>query len=329
VVPNAIRYTGARPVYVDCRLDSYTMDLEQAEQRITPRTKVLLLQHTFGIPTELDAALDLARRHGLDVIEDCVHALGATYHGRHVGSFGRAAFFSSEESKTISTTQGGMVVTDDAELAAHVQEFQAQCAWPPASQVARYIQKLVLYHWLTKPHLNRYNRKIYALLGRRHPLPRATSDEEARGGRPATYEQSLSNAQAALGLRQLRRLASNLAHRRATAMAYNVQLSAQGVYVPHPPDGAEPAFVRYPVWVDDRAAVIRRAARHAVLGTWFTSVLQGAVSPECGDYEMGSCPRAEAAAKHLINLPTTPHVSPHDVELIVAAVMAAAPMAAR
>jgi dTDP-4-amino-4,6-dideoxygalactose transaminase len=329
VVPNAIRYTGARPVYVDCKLNNYTMDLEQAEQRITPRTKALVLQHTFGIPTELEAALDLARRRGLDIIEDCVHALGATYGGRPVGSLGRAAFFSSEETKTISTTFGGMVVTDDPQLAAHVQAFQAACAWPSAAWVARCILKLVLCHWLTKPHLYHYTRTIYELLRRHHPLPRPTTDEEARGDRPANYAQRLSNAQAALGLRQLRRLAGNLAHRHATARAYGARLSTQGLDVPRPPAAAEPAFVRYPVWVDDRAAAVRAAARHATLGTWFTSVLEEAVSPACGHYEMGSCPRAEAAAKHLINLPTHPWVSPQDAEMIVAAVITAATMAKR
>src|SRR5207249_8180397 len=77
VVANAIRYTGAQPVYVDCRLEDYNIDLEDAERRITPRSRVLLVQHTFGIPVEMDAALALARRHNLVVIEDCVHALGA------------------------------------------------------------------------------------------------------------------------------------------------------------------------------------------------------------------------------------------------------------
>ena len=86
VVANAVRFTGAKPVYVDCCLDTYNMDLEQAEQRITPRTKALVLQHTFGIPVDLDAALDLTRRKGLNLIEDCVHGLGATYAGRPIGS---------------------------------------------------------------------------------------------------------------------------------------------------------------------------------------------------------------------------------------------------
>ena len=320
VVANAIRFTGAKPVYIDCCLDNYNMDLEQAEQHITPRTKALVLQHTFGIPVDLDAALDLARRHSLELIEDCVHSLGATYDGRQVGSFGRAAFFSSEETKTISTTMGGMVVTDDPELAARLAEFQQRCAPQSWWQAASYVLKLVLYHWMTEPHVHQFTRAIYEFFGKRNPLPQPTSDEEMHGSRPANYEQRLSNAQAALGLRQLRRLETNVAHRRATAMAYREQLSEQGFAVPHPPAKAEPAFVRYPVWVKDPDMTRGGVTRHATLGTWFTSVLEEAISPACGDYVAGSCPRAEEVARHLVNLPTNPRVNLRDVEAIVSAV---------
>ena len=321
VVPNAIRYTGAQPVYIDCHLGTYNMDLEQAKRYITPRTKVIVLQHTFGVPADLNAVLALAHEHRLEVIEDCVHALGATYAGRPVGSSGRAAFFSSEHTKTISTTMGGMVVTDDPDVARRMEAFQGSCAWPSASLVARYVLKLVLLHALTQPHVHHYWRVLYDLIGQRHPLPRPTDDVEVRGERPANYERRLSNAQAALGLRQLRRLDRNVAHRRAIAEIYREKLSAAGFDVPRPPATAEPAFVRYPVWVEDRTATLRRASQYAKLGTWFTSVLEEAVTPECGDYVIGSCPRAEAAAEHLVNLPTHPLVTPEHAAAIVAAIM--------
>jgi len=323
VVANAIRFTGATPIYVDCCLDTYNIDLEQAEQRITPRTKALVLQHTFGIPVDLDAALNLVRRHGLTLIEDCVHALGATYDGRPVGSFGHAAFFSSEETKTISTTMGGMVVTDDAALAAQLAAFQQRCAPQSWWQAASYLLKLVLYHWMTEPHVHQYTRAIYEFFGKRNPLPQPTSDEETKGSRPANYEQRFSNGQAAIASRQLRRLETNVAHRRATAMAYSAQLSEQGFDVPHPPARAQSSFVRYPVWVDDPEMTRRVVARYATVGTWFSSVLEEAISPACGDYEMGSCLRAEKAARHLINLPTNPRINEQDIEMIVAAVVRA------
>lgn len=323
VVPNAIRYAGARPVYVDCRLDNYNMDLEQAEQKITSRTKVLLLQHTFGVPVDMDAALSLARRHGLEVIEDCVHALGATYDGKQVGSLGRAAFFSTEETKTISSTMGGVAVTDDPKLAASLRAFQAECAWPTSRLTAAYLAKFIVYYLFTEPHLHYFIRTLYELVGRRHPLPRATQPEELRGVRPASYEQRLSNAQAALALRQLARLEANLIHRRKAARSYHNDLSKGGFDLLEPPAKAEPAFVRYPVWVEDRGVVMRELAPLAVLGDWFTSVFEEAVGSAYDDYELGSCPRAEAAAQHLINLPTHLRATPHDVKLISKAVIEA------
>ncbi len=325
VVANAIRYAGARPVYVDCELDSYNMDLAQAERQITPRTKVLLLQHTFGNPVDLDRALALAARHNLEVIEDCVHALGATYRGRPVGSFGRAAFFSTEETKTISSTMGGMVVTDDSELAARVKAFQAACALSSASQTARYLLKFIAYYVLTEPHVFRLTRALYELMGRRHPLPRATTQEELHGKRPANYEQRLSNAQAALALRQLQRLDANVHHRRTVSAAYSAGLGRYGFSGPRTEECAEPALVRHPIWVEDRPAVMRAARRSALLGDWFTSVLEEAASPPEGAYERGSCPRAEAVAEHLVNLPNHQRVKPSDVEAIISTLAAVQP----
>ena len=203
VVANAIRYRGAKPVFVDCELDSYNIDLDDARSRITPRTKALLLQHTFGIPVDLDRAVGLAEEHGLAVIEDCVHALGSEWKGRPVGTFGQAAFFSTEETKTISTTMGGVAVTRDPELARRIERFQASCEPPPRGLVARWVLKLVVYHALTEPHVHRFARAAYEALGNRNPLPVPVSAEEARGELPRGYERRLSNAQAQIGLTQL------------------------------------------------------------------------------------------------------------------------------
>jgi perosamine synthetase len=320
VVANAVRYAGARPVFVDCDLETFNTDFERARRSVTSRTKAAILQHAFGIPVDLELASELAER-GVVLIEDCVHALGSTYRGRPLGSFGTAAFFSTEETKTISTTMGGMVVTGDEELAKSLRAFQRACSPPPRQLVARYLAKLLVYYGLTEPHVHRYMRRLYDRLGQRHPLPRPTTSAELRGMKPAAYEQRLSNAQAAVGLEQLKTLDANLAHRRRIAERYRLLLSERGVAVPQPPKESEPAFVRYPVLVENRAAAERAVAPKAVLGTWFTSVLEEAVSPALGEYVDGSCPRAELAAKHLVNLPTHPRVRDDDADAIVDALM--------
>lgn len=315
VVPNAIRYTGARPVYVDCCPSTYNMNLEEAERRVTPATKVLLLQHTFGIPVDMDAARELADRYGLVVIEDCAHALGAKYDGRHVGTFGKAAFFSTEE-KTITSAMGGVVVTNDSQIAQEIEAFRSMCEWPSPVLVARYMLKLVVFHLLTQPYLHKYLRFIYKLLRSRYIAPGATSVYEERGERPNNYQQRLSNAQAGIALRQLRRLEQNLNHRRRIANAYRSNLASQGVAGPQVPANGEAAFSRYPVRVADRGAAMQAANGRAVLGQWLSAVIDGAVPPADSDYERGSCPQAETLVQQLVNLPTHPRVTVTDAEII-------------
>jgi perosamine synthetase len=323
VVANAVRYTGARPIFVDCLPDSWNVDLRAAGAHVTSRTRALILQHTFGVPADIEGALALGRRHDIPVVEDCVHALAARHRGRPVGSFGRAAFFSTEETKTISTTMGGMAVTDDSVLATSLARMQARCAWPQRRLVGRYVLKLLGYHVLTQPRLHRFTREVYEALGRRNPLPAATSPAERRGERPVGYEQRLGNAQAVLALRQLRRLDANVAHRRRITEIYTEGLGAASTGPVLAEEGDEHALVRFPLHVPDREAVAGAIAPLAVPGRWFTSVLEEAQSPALVGYREGSCPVAEDAARHLLNLPTHPRVKPSDARAIVAAASAA------
>ena len=110
----AIRYTGAVPVFVDIDLDSYTMDPEQVEKAITPRTKAICPVHLYGQAADLDPILDIAKRHNLKVIEDACQAHGAEYKGRRVGAIGDLGAFSFYPGKNLGAYgEGGMAVTND------------------------------------------------------------------------------------------------------------------------------------------------------------------------------------------------------------------------
>jgi len=322
VVANAIRHTGARPVFVDCLPSNWNIDLAHAARLVGPRTRALVLQHTFGIPADPEAARAFTDAHGLVLVEDCVHALGATWKGRALGSFGRAAFFSTEETKMVSSTMGGMVVTDDDVLALAIDRFQQTCRWPPHGLVARYLVKLIAYHLLTQPRVHAVTRALYEALGQRQPLPTPTTAEELRGGRREDLEQRLANGQAGLVLRQLRRLDENVARRRAVSALYARLLRDRGFAVPSWPAAGEPSWVRFPVTVPDREAAVRATRRHTVLGTWFTSVLEEATDPAQSGYVQGSCPVAERAADTLVNLPTHPRVRDRDALTIAGALPA-------
>ena len=114
----AIRYTGARPVFVDIEPESYTMDVNQLESAITKQTKAILPVHLYGQPADMDPILEIARRHGLVVIEDAAQAHGAEYKGRRVGGIGDLGCFSFYPGKNLGAYgEGGMVTTNNPDYA--------------------------------------------------------------------------------------------------------------------------------------------------------------------------------------------------------------------
>ena len=135
-----IVHLGATPVFVDILLDSWCLDPVQVERAITPRTKAILAVHLYGNVCDLDALLDIGRRHGLPVIEDAAEAIGSQHRGRRAGSIGAFGAFSFHGTKTLTTGEGGMFVTSDDALFERVLTLsnhgrargQARQFWPDA-----------------------------------------------------------------------------------------------------------------------------------------------------------------------------------------------------
>lgn len=114
---NAVTYCGATPVLVDSELDYWQMDVQQVADKITPRTKAIVPVHIYGHAVDMDPLMELARQHGIAVIEDAAEAHGGEYKGRRCGSLGDAAGFSFYGNKIITTGEGGMITTNDREIA--------------------------------------------------------------------------------------------------------------------------------------------------------------------------------------------------------------------
>ena len=112
---NAVFYTGAKPVFVDSETSTWNIDPQQIEEKITHKTKAIIVVHLYGHPCDMDPILDIARRYKLYVIEDSAQAHGAKYKGRRVGSIGDISCFSFYGNKIITTGEGGMIVTNNIE----------------------------------------------------------------------------------------------------------------------------------------------------------------------------------------------------------------------
>ncbi len=118
---NAVTYTGAKPVFVDSEWETWNIDPNLIEQAITPKTKAIIPVHLYGHPANMDLILDISKRHNLAVIEDAAEAHGAKYKGQPVGGIGEIGVFSFYGNKIITTGEGGMVVTNDSEIAKKIR----------------------------------------------------------------------------------------------------------------------------------------------------------------------------------------------------------------
>ncbi|HRV96030.1 MAG TPA: DegT/DnrJ/EryC1/StrS family aminotransferase, partial [Anaerolineae bacterium] len=159
VVPNAILYLGARPIYADIEPDSYNLSARTVEPLITARTRVILGQNTFGLSADLDPLMALARDYRLTMVEDCAHGLGGSYKGRPNGTVADAAFFSSQWSKPFSTGLGGVAYTANPALAQAIAPIAAAMSRPDLGQQAMLQGQLWLRPLANQPRL------YYGLVG--------------------------------------------------------------------------------------------------------------------------------------------------------------------
>jgi perosamine synthetase len=121
---NVVIHCGAKPVMADVTRETWTLDAADVARKITPRTKAIMPVHLYGHPSEMTPLMELAKRHDLRVVEDCAESLGAEYRGQKTGTFGEVGCFSFFANKVITTGEGGMVTTNDPELAHRMMVYR-------------------------------------------------------------------------------------------------------------------------------------------------------------------------------------------------------------
>jgi perosamine synthetase len=131
---SAITRPGATPVLVDCDPGTWNMNVLGVEARVTEKTKAIMVVHLYGLPVDMDPVLEIAQRHGLQIIEDAAEMIGQTYRGRPCGSFGAVSTFSFYPNKHVTTGEGGMVVTDDDDLAERCRSLRNLGFVPPPAR---------------------------------------------------------------------------------------------------------------------------------------------------------------------------------------------------
>lgn len=308
---NPIKYLGAKPVYVDIEPVTYNMDVALLEQKITDRTKVIIAQHTYGYPCEMDAIMNIADKHGLPVIDDCCLAFGPTYKGKLCGTFGKAAYFSFQWNKPFTTGLGGMCIVNDQNLANRIETLcrNEMCSPSAKASVMLAIQRMV-YRTIIYPRTTAMATSLFRWLTKKGLVVGSSGTCEFAPEMADDFFMAMGAAQGRSGLRQLKKLDKNIAHRRKMRTVYDQLLTEAGFDIPQLtiPDYMDPVLVRYPVRVADKEKALAEAPTRGVeVGSWFECPLHPIETPmHLYDYEQGMCPVAEKACREVVNLPTHP-----------------------
>jgi dTDP-4-amino-4,6-dideoxygalactose transaminase len=268
VVPEIARVAGLTPVFADIDPETFTLSAQAMERAITPNTRAVLPTHLYGMPCDMDPILDLARRHKLKVIEDCAHALGASYHGQMVGTLGDASFFSFQAFKPLNTYGGGLAWMRDAGLARRVGALADAEAWPTEKRVEGILRSGRWQQTFIRPNVFTYSLfpvwYVASFTGAK-PEKRLWEDVRPLDPLPAHYRGRFTNVQAAIGLAGLARLPEFIARtRRHAAMLDDLLEDVPGITVPRLPPGRTHVYYQYCAYVPDGETIVRRCIRRGV-----------------------------------------------------------------
>lgn len=324
-VPNPILWAGFNPVYIDCA-NNFNIDAEGLKEIIKDRyynpdgrqnysTRVLVVQHTFGLPANMDEIMAVAKEHNLIVIEDCAHALGAHFHtpeyeSKKVGTAGKAAFFSFSRDKVISCVYGGIAVTNDDTIAKNLEGLQKEFGMPSLYWIRQQLTHPILLHYIILPLYKFFDLgKLFLIFSQfLHILSKAVSWKEKKGIKPQYFPRALPNALAILAYHQFNKLDTFNNHRQQLADLYYQALANSKFILPE----NEGIFLRFAVQHPKAHEIIYEAwhKENILLGDWYTiPIAPDDTSIKEMKYEMGSCPNAEKLAKETLNLPTHINIS--------------------
>ncbi|MFN2453663.1 MAG: UDP-4-amino-4,6-dideoxy-N-acetyl-beta-L-altrosamine transaminase [Pyrinomonadaceae bacterium] len=287
---NCVLYQGGTPVFADVEVDTLLLDVAQVEARITPRTKAIIAVDYAGQPCDYDALSGLAARHDLVLVADACHALGGDYQGRNVGTLAALNTFSFHPVKPIATGEGGMISTNNAELANRMRVFRN--------------------HGITSDHRQRAQTGAFFY-------------EMTDLG----YNYRLTDIQCALGLNQLRKLPEFVRRRRNIAALYDEGLAKLDYVQPLARRaGRSHAYHLYSVRCNTEMLGMDRATIFSLLRQNNIGVNVHYIPVHLHPYyrehlhtEPGLCPVAEAAYEELLTLPLFPDMAITDVEDVLQA----------
>ena len=300
VVPNAFHYVGVKSIYCDIELDTYGLDASLLEEKINKNTKAILLHHLYGmVCRDYERIIEIARKIGLYVIEDCAQSAGAVFNGLKIGNLGDVAFYSTEQSKVFTTIQGGIATTNNDQIGARLKEYYDMASYPDDDWINKQLHNIMINYFSYKDPQRWWKGEFISLLNEEKILI-STSREEEMGIKPNNYGRKMPAAIARIGLNQLQKIDSYNQKRRKNAKRWDQWCDTYGYKKPYILPSSMPVYLRYPVMVEpEKKQNVSWALKdlNITLGVWFVSNLHPSRQTVEG------CPNADLAVKQCVNFP--------------------------
>jgi len=324
-VINPILKIKAKPVFVDID-ETLNLDPKDLKKKITPHSKAVIIQHTFGYPAKIKEILKITKEYNLSLIEDCAHSLGAKYEGKFCGTFGKASFFSFGRDKVISSVFGGIAITNDDRVGENLKNFYQKLNFPSFFWTFQQLLHPILTNILVFPAFT-----IHSLLGKIvlkffqkiSLLSKAVFDIEKKGGVAKYFPKKMPNALAILALNQFKKLEKFNYHRKKISQFYTENLKEKFIFpfLKKNENNLSPIYMRFPIFISKNSSkIIKKAEKEKIFlkdGWQGSVILPPDTKTEKMRYIFGSCPFAEKISKKIINLPTSPRISERDAKRIV------------
>ncbi|MFC1649143.1 DegT/DnrJ/EryC1/StrS family aminotransferase [Patescibacteria group bacterium] len=318
-VVNPIKWLGAMPVYADIGPD-YNIDPKNLKTKISKKTKAIIVQHTFGIPADMNSIKDISSSE-IVVIEDLAHGLGGEYLGKKLGTLTDTAFLSFGRDKSISSVFGGAVIVKNRELIEKLRKIYSTIESPNNFWTFQQVLHPVAFA-IILPLYNFGYRKITLgklllwLFQELHLLSKPVSECEKNANKPSNYPKRLPSALSELANNQFKKLDKFVDKRREAARIYREKLSSTGLVIPKETKGS--GWLRFPILVDDQGGLLGFAKKEKVLlGNWYKGVIMPSSSLDHFDYVSGSCPVAEDYSSRAVNLPTYPNMTDQNIVKVI------------
>lgn len=314
VVSNAIKWAGAKPVYVDIG-DDFNMDPDDLEKKISLKTKAIIIQHTFGYPAKIEEILEIARKYKLKIIEDCAHAFGVKYQEQFLGTFGDIGMFSFGADKSLSCVRGGALITGNVEIAQKIKKIQDSMPLPSVLKAIQHLVHLPFFFIGKRSYDVKIGKALLYFAKKFNLMNKIVYNSEKQGKPVSHYPSLLANSLAEILLDQLSEINKINEHRRKISEFYDRSLKNKQLHCAR----FGGTYLRYPILVNNPIAIAGKAKKNGIiLGDWYRPVIAPKdTDPTCTDYKKGSCPKAEELSAKVVNLPTNRHVSLNDAKKII------------